>query len=169
MLLQRGWVDKNRLDRQVNMIKITKLLAIVSMLVAISCDRDDGWFGGVPIEVNLIGTWTLEKLVTPTRSLSGAQIGYEEILKSGHETDDDVERVYRNDMLVAKHIWTRVPGTVAKTKTMTVLVTYRGSGLKRLYKIKKQTGQPTVLEASAYLPELGGAADTVKYFYREVW
>jgi len=137
-------------------------------LFGASCERDNGMIAGVPIAVDLIGTWNLEKVVTPTLSLSGAQIGYKEVLKSGHEIDDEVERVYRNDTLFAKHIWTRVPGTVSKTKTMTVQVTYRGTGLKRLYKIKNQTGQPTILEASAYLPELGGAADTVKFFYKQV-
>ncbi|MCF0060058.1 hypothetical protein MUK70_12480 [Dyadobacter chenwenxiniae] len=115
-----------------------------------------------------MGTWNLEKVVTPTGSFSGTQIGYKEILVSGHEVDDEVERVYRNDTLFAKHIWTRVPGTTAKTKDMTVMVTYRGSGLKRFYKIRRALGEPTVLEASAYLPELGGAADTLKFFYKQV-
>ena len=150
------------------MVKLARLLAILTMLTTVSCERDTGMFGGVPIEVNLIGKWALEQIVTPTKSFDSAQIGYKEVLESGHEIDDEVERVYRNDTLFAKHIWSHVPGTVSKTKTMTVIVTYRGSGLKRSYKIRKQTGQPTILEASAYLPELGGNADTVKFFYKEV-
>lgn len=148
------------------MRSLFKLLCFI--LLGASCNRDNGMIGGVPIEVDLMGTWNLEKVVTPTGSFSGAQIGYKEILVSGHEVDDEVERIYRNDTLFSKHIWTRVPGTTAKAKDMTVLVTYRGGSLKRFYKIRRKLGEPTTLEASAYLPELGGAADTVKSFYRQV-
>ena len=142
---------------------------LCAFLLGASCERDNGMIAGVPIEVDLMGTWNLEKIITPTGSYSGSQIGFKEVLVSGHEVDDEVERVYRNDTLFAKHIWTRVPGTTSKAKDMTVMVTYRGSGLKRFFKIRRKLGEPTTLEASAYLPELGGAADTVKFFYKQVW
>jgi len=50
---------------------------------------------------------------------------------------------------------------------MTVSVTYR-YGLKRFYKMHRTVSQPTILEASAYLPEMGGEADTVRYFIKRL-
>lgn len=138
------------------------------MLLTSACERDNGKIGGEPISTRLKGTWNLERIETPTRSLSGSQIGYSELLKKAHEVDDEVERVFRDDTLYAKHIWTRVPGTISKVKTMTVSITYRGSGLKRLYKIIEKVGEPTRLEATDYLPELGEAADSVKFYYKQV-
>ena len=145
------------------------LAMLAPLLLSISsCKPREGWFGGVPIESDLVGTWKLERIVTPNRTVWDKQIGYTEILKSYNKNGDDVEETYRNDTLAGIQYWSRRDWPIAKTKDWTVLVSYR-HGLKRFYKMHRTVSQPTVLEASAYLPEIGTKADTVKYFYREVW
>ncbi|MCF2518964.1 hypothetical protein [Dyadobacter sp. CY351] len=136
-------------------------------LLAGRCQRDDGLTAGGPITMFLLGTWKLDKIVTPTKTLVGSQMGFTEKLLIVYN-DGHFESTFRNDTLTGTEVWRINPAPIAKTKDMTVSITYR-YGLKRLYKIIKQTGQPTLLEASAYLPELGGDADTVKFFYKEVW
>lgn len=140
---------------------------ICLLLIAGRCQRDDGWAPGGPITMYLLGTWELEKVVTPTKTLVGSQIGFSEKLIIKY-SEDHIENTFRNDTLIGTEVWRINPAPIAKTKDMTVSVTYR-YGLKRLYKMHRTVSQPTIIEASAYLPELGGEADTVKYFYREVW
>jgi hypothetical protein len=140
---------------------------ICLLLISGRCQRDDGWTPGGPLTMFLLGTWELEKVVTPTKTLTGNQIGFSERLVIKY-SEDHIENTFRNDTLIGTEVWRINPSPIAKTKDMTVLVTYR-YGLKRFYKLHETVSQPTILEASAYLPELGGEADTVKYFYKEVW
>ena len=128
------------------------------------CERKDDLFAGGPLSTHLGGTWILDKIVTPTRTLTGAQIGFAETMVSKNEADGDVERIIRNDTPYAKHIWARNPAPISSDKHKIVLMSYRG-GLKRFYKITKQSGMPDKLEASDYLPEIGSNADTVTFFY----
>jgi hypothetical protein len=133
-----------------------------------ACEPDEGWTAGGPIDMYLLGTWKLEKVVTPNRTIWDSQIGYSEILKIQNKDGFEIDETFKNDSLVATRFWRREPAPIRKTKDMTVLVTYRYD-LKRLYKMHRKVSEPTILEASAYLPELGGAADTVKFFYKSVW
>ncbi|MCE7072066.1 hypothetical protein LZG74_17245 [Dyadobacter sp. CY327] len=137
------------------------------ILLAGRCGRHDGWTAGGPITMFLLGTWQLEKIVTPSRTLLGSQIGFSEKLVI-ISNDGHIENTFRDDTLTGTEVWRINPAPIAKTKDMTVSISYR-YGLKRFYKLHRTTSQPTILEASAYLPELGAAADTVKYFYKEVW
>ncbi|SKB44874.1 hypothetical protein [Dyadobacter psychrophilus] len=150
-------------------MKYLEKFVVIVFVVAFtgSCDRKDDLFAVGPLAIHLGGTWILEKIVTPTRTLTGAQIGYREKRVDQHEGDDDVERIYRNDTLFAKYIWARNPAPISNKKNKTVLMSYRG-GLKRFFKITKQSGKPSILEASDYLPEIGTARDSVKFFYTQV-
>jgi hypothetical protein len=133
-----------------------------------ACKRNEGWIAGGPVDALLVGTWKLERIVTPTHTVWDKQIGYSEVLKIRNRDGFDIEETYKNDSLVATYYKQRNPVPIAKAKDMTVLITYRYD-LKRFYKMHRTVSQPTILEASAYLPELGGANDTVKFFYKEVW
>ncbi|MCE7063719.1 hypothetical protein [Dyadobacter sp. CY326] len=133
-----------------------------------ACNPREGWRAGIPITSNLIGTWRLEKIVTPTRTLIDKQIGYSEILKIRNEGGFDIDETFKNDTLIETRYWRRNSVPIAKTEDLTVLVTYRYD-IKRFYKMHETVSQPTILEASAYLSEIGGANDTVKFFYKEVW
>jgi hypothetical protein len=143
------------------------LLLTSPFLIVSSCKHGDDLFAGPPLSTHLTGTWILAQIVTPTHKLLGAQIGYAEVIESHHEVDEEVERVYRNDTLFAKHIWARNPGPISNDKDKTVLMSYRG-GLKRFFKISKKSGQADMVEASDYLPEIGTASDTVKFVYVKV-
>ncbi|MCF2487897.1 hypothetical protein [Dyadobacter sp. CY347] len=142
------------------------MISILTILTANGCKRGDDLFAGGPLSTHLNGTWNLEKILTPTRTLTGSQIGYNEKLVQVHEGDDDVDKVYRNDTLYAKHIWARTPGVITNDKKKTVLMSYR-AGLKRFFKIAKQSGKPSTLTASDYLKEVGTAGDTVTFFYSQ--
>ncbi|MCE7063718.1 hypothetical protein [Dyadobacter sp. CY326] len=146
----------------------TFLVVVSLLLLAGRCEESEGWKYGIPITSQLTGTWMLEKVVTPRRTVWDKQIGYSEVLEINYKDGYHVEETFKNDTIVDTQYWGFHPGPVAKTKGMTVLVTYR-YGLKRFYKMHQTVSQPTILEASAYLPELGGAADTVKFFYKQVW
>jgi hypothetical protein len=148
---------------------IKSCVAIGSIfLMAGMCKPREGWRAGEPITTELMSTWKLEKVVTPTQTISDNKLDYSEVLKIGYDGAYHVENTTRNDTLVNTQYWGFHPGPQAKTKDLTILVTYR-YGLKRFYKLHETVSQPTILEASAYLPDLGGEADTVKYFYKEVW
>ncbi|WP_157488160.1 hypothetical protein [Dyadobacter crusticola] len=152
------------------MSKSTRISVLVTLtLLSIgACEPDEGWTPGGPFEVRLFGDWKLEKVVTPTRVLSGTQIGYTETMNITNKGGYDIEEVFRDDTLFNTYYWRRNPAPVAKTKQQTVLVTYRYD-LKRFYKIYSTVGQPATLEATDYLPELGGARDSVKFFYKAIW
>lgn len=147
---------------------LEKFVVIVFVfLFNCGCDRTDDLFAVGPLSAHLVGTWILDRIVTPTRTLTGAQMGLSEKMVHQNEDGDDVERIIRNDTLYAKHICARNPAPISSDKHKTVLMSYRG-GLKRFYKITKQSGKPDRLEASDYLPAIGTAADTVKFFYKQV-
>ncbi|MCF0052791.1 hypothetical protein LXM25_22160 [Dyadobacter sp. LJ53] len=133
-----------------------------------ACEPREGWTGGGPITMFLLGTWKLERVVTPKRTALDTQIGYSEVLKIAYKAGYHIEESYRDDTLSNTQFWQINPSPIAKTKDMTLLISYR-YGLKRFYKMHRTVSQPTILEASAYLPELGGANDTVKFFYKQVW
>lgn len=148
---------------------IKSCIAVGSVcLMAGMCKPTEGWRAGEPITTELLETWKLEKVVTPNKTVFDKQLGYSEVLKISYDSGYHFEETFRNDTLTEKQYWGFHPGPEAKTKDLTILITYR-YGLKRLYKLHETVSQPTILEASAYLPELGGEADTVKYFYKEVW
>ncbi|GGH42587.1 hypothetical protein GCM10007423_39310 [Dyadobacter endophyticus] len=139
-------------------------LILLVIPLFISCERQKGFDAAGPISSYLSGKWQLEKIVSPTQTKIGEQIGYAEILESGNDQEDDYDRIFKDGKLDTTYIWSRNPGTDSDAKKMTVLVNYEG-GIKRFYKIYRQLGKPTTLEASSYLSEVGGAADTVKYYY----
>lgn len=128
------------------------------------CERQKGFDAAGPIASYLAGKWKLEKIVSPTQTKAGNQIGYSETLESGNDQEDDYDRIFRDGKLDTTYIWSRNPGTDSDAKKMTVLVNYEG-GIKRFYKIYRELGKATTIEASAYLSEVGGTADTVKYYY----
>ncbi|KQS28083.1 hypothetical protein [Dyadobacter sp. Leaf189] len=148
--------------------KTTSVGFTLILCLICACDRDDGWDAGVPFESRLFVNWKLEKVVMPTRVLSGTQIGFTEIMNITNKDGYNIEEIFRNDTLFTTYFWRRDPPPIAKTKQQTVLITYR-YGLKRFYKLYSTVGQPSTLEATDYLPELGGDADTVKFYYKQVW
>lgn len=141
-------------------------LILFCYLSLTSCNKPSpGFDAGGPITRYLMGKWILEKVVSPSGTKTGDQIGYTEILLCrGEENVGDADKVFRNDTLVVNKIWSRDPWPVADAKKMTVIVTYT-DGMKRFYKIYQELGKNPVLEASGYLPEIGTAQDSVKYYY----
>lgn len=134
------------------------------MTIFLGCERQKGFDAAGPISSHLVGKWKLEKVVSSTQTKVGEQIGYSETLECGNNQENDYDRIFRDNILDTTYVWSRIPGTDSDAKKMTVLVNYRG-GIKRFYKIYRELGKATTLEASAYLPELEGSADTLKYYY----
>jgi hypothetical protein len=141
-------------------------LVILCWLLLISCNKPTpGFDNNGPISQYLMGNWQLEKVVLPSKTRAGTQIGYTEVLVTGNDGDGNFDKVFRNDTLIDTHFWSKDPWPVADAAKMTVLVTYRG-GLKRSFKIYRELGKDDALEASSYLPQTGSALDSVKYYYK---
>ncbi|HEV7348468.1 hypothetical protein [Telluribacter sp.] len=141
-------------------------LAFLSLLLCLGCEKDSLMDAGGPISRYLRGHWELEKIVTPTRTLTGSQIGYREIVETGNDGTKDYDKVYRNDTLIATYDWTRVPGPTGSAAKMEITINY-WPDIKRFHKIMMEPGLVR-LETSGYVPEIGGAQDTVRYFYRRL-
>ncbi|WP_244822809.1 hypothetical protein [Dyadobacter pollutisoli] len=139
------------------------MIILSLLLTAGRCDPPEGWDAGGPIEMYLHGMWKLIKVVTPTDTLIGSQIGYNEILNNTYKDGIGYDSTFRNDTVFAVHIRLKNPLPVSKTKDMTILMYYRG-GLQRFHKIIR-TNYITTLETSDYLKEVGTDADSVKYIY----
>ncbi|SEI70030.1 hypothetical protein SAMN04487995_1774 [Dyadobacter koreensis] len=140
-------------------------LIILFWLLLGSCNKPSpGFDTGGPITQYLLGSWKLDKVVSPSKTKIGNQIGYTNTFESSNEGNGNFDRVYRNDTLIDTYFWSRDPWPIADATKMTVLVTYRG-GLKRFFKIYRELGKDDVLETSAYLSEIGSAQDSVKYYY----
>ena len=118
---------------------------------------------GGPITRYLGGKWKLDKIVTLSQTKTGSQIGYTQIINVDNDKVNDFEQVYRDSLLISTHIWSRNPWPEASASAMTVLVTY-DDGLKRFFRIHQGLSTIT-LETSDYLPQIGSAQDTVKFFY----
>jgi hypothetical protein len=138
------------------------MLFIVLILVVSGCERDNGFDAGGPITRHLKGRWKLDRIVTPSQTKIASQIGYTEIIESGNNSVEDYDKVFRDDLLVATHIWTRNPAPITNAKNMTITLNYFDRS-KRFITI---TGADlSTYQASAYLPEIGSKQDTVKYYY----
>jgi hypothetical protein len=128
------------------------------LLTAGKCGYDDGWAPGGPTVQNLHGSWELVKIETPTGQRPASQLSYKELLNISGENGYTVDKT---------QYWFGNP--TAKNADMSFLVNYRYDNLKRFYKVKMEPGHPFELQATEYLVEIGGAADSVKYYYQEVW
>jgi hypothetical protein len=147
-------------------MKTNAVSLLLVLTLCLSCKRtDDGFDAGGPISRYLLGRWQLEKVITPSGTKTGPQIGYAEIYEHGNDNVDNYDKVFRDGSLVATYTWLRPPATVSKAQDMTVIVSYWGSaGAKRYFKIRRDPVK-TTLEATAYVTELGSAQDSVRYFY----
>lgn len=143
------------------------LLVIPSAISLICCEPKKDFIYGRPGEGMLRGTWILEKVVTPSKTMVGMQIGFE-TLKFENINGSKTDQTYRNDLLVESHIWAKTPGPVVDGPEKTIIRSY-SDGLKRFHKITVDVGKPTILEVSQYLKEFGSAADTITYYYSQDW
>jgi hypothetical protein len=142
-------------------------LVILTLILPFSCKRgNDGFDAGGPIARYLHGRWQLEKVVTPSGTKTGAQIGYSEIIETGNNQVEDYDKIFRNGSLITTYVWSRSPAPIAQASDMTVTVTY-DNGVKRFFKIKQEPGK-TTLETSGYLSQIGTAQDSVRYHYISV-
>lgn len=116
-----------------------------------------------PITRYVHGNWKLVKIVTASQVKSDTQIGYTETILSGNDQVQDYDRVFRDGKLIASYTWSRT-APIVNESDMTVIISYN-EGVKRFFKIRQEPGQ-TMLETSDYLPELGTARDSIRYFYR---
>ena len=144
-------------------MKKTLLFASFLLLGCGGCFRDNGFDAGGPITRHMMGRWQLEKVVAPSGTKVGAQIGYTEILENENDGDGDYIKIYRNDSLVSFHSERRNPPPIAKARDMTAIITY-DTGLKRYFKIRQDPTRST-LETSAFVSEIGSAQDSVRYHY----
>jgi hypothetical protein len=142
-------------------------LIIAVLPLVIGCKREhEGFDAGGPITRYLIGRWQLEKVVAPSGIRTGAQIGYSEIVEIGNDQVDDYEKTFRDGALTANYTWVRLPAPVANSKDKTMTISYSG-GQKRFYKIREDASK-TTLEASAYLVQVGGVQDSIRYHYYRI-
>jgi hypothetical protein len=140
-------------------------LGCLFVLVASACEKDNGTMdAGGPITRYIHGNWQLVKLVTPSQTKVGTQIGYLETMVSGNDQVKDYDHIFHDGQLVASYTWSR-GAPVVNASEMTVIMSY-DEGVKRFFKIRQEPGQ-TTLEASGYLTELGTPQDSVKYFYSQ--
>ncbi|MBD2705749.1 hypothetical protein IC229_34405 [Spirosoma sp. BT702] len=133
------------------------------LLVATGCKKNIGFDAGGPITQYLIGKWSLEKVVSPTGTKLGSQIGYTEVVEIGNQ-NGNYDKVFRNDTLLFTDRWLNTPAPEANAKTMTITVFYFSHG-KRLFK-HTGAGEHRMIEASAYLPMNNAQPDTIRYFYQ---
>ncbi|GAB3908916.1 hypothetical protein GCM10028803_45530 [Larkinella knui] len=140
---------------------------VLSFLLPSGCKREnEGFDPGGPITRYLQGRWQLEKIVAPSGTKTGSQIGYTEIIESGNNQVEDYDKIFRNGSLINTYVWSRSAAPILNASDMTVTLTY-DNGVKRFFKIKQQPGK-TTLETSGYLSQIGAAQDSVKYHYISV-
>jgi hypothetical protein len=140
------------------------LIILVSLsLMAGRCEPPDGWFYSGPMRPYLTGKWRLQQVVTPTDTLIGSQIGYNEVLSYTHDSKIGLDSIFRNDTLFAVHVRLQHMNPVLNNDSMNVLIYYEG-GLQRFQKVILNDYM-TKLEASDYLKKVGSDADSVKYIY----
>ena len=133
--------------------------------VLVSCfGPPEGYDASGPITQYLHGRWKLEKVVTPSGTKTGSQIGYIEIIETGNDGEGNYDKVFRNDSLIATYEWLRRP--IANSSDMTVQVSYVG-WVTRYFKIRRGPDR-TTLETSGYVSEIGSAEDSIRYHYVSV-
>lgn len=137
----------------------------VAVLLASCIGPQEGFDAGGPISRYLLGRWQLEKVVAPSGTKMGTQIGYTEIIETGNDRSRDYDKVFRNDSLIATYEWLRTPYS-ASTSKMTVTLSYTG-WVTRHIKIRRGPDR-TTLETSGYVSEIGSAEDSVRYHYVRV-
>ena len=149
---------------------VTILLIVSSCVLLVGCFKrdDDVLPDNSPVSSLLAGTWILEKVVTPTKVLTGSQIGYSEKLTISSVNGYMADQIYRDDTLFATNFRAGYIKPVQSAKNRTVLMHYR-DGRKRFFRITIVLRERTILEASQYLHELGGKADSIKYYYSQNW
>ncbi|GHB71269.1 hypothetical protein [Persicitalea jodogahamensis] len=131
--------------------------------VLVSCfGPPEGYDAGGPITQYLHGRWKLEKVVTPSGTKTGFQIGYIEIIETGNNGEGNYDKVFRNDSLIATYEWLRTPYS-ASTSNMTVTLSYVG-WVTRHIRIRRGPDR-TTLETTGYVSEIGSAEDSVRYHY----
>lgn len=148
------------------MKNIIGLFAIMIPLT-ISCKKENpGFDPGGPVTGYLMGSWQLEKVVSPSGTKTGTQIKYSEIVEIGNDNVEDFEKTFRNGSLVVTYTRLRTPPPISNAKDLTMTIFYFG-GKKRYYKVRQDPSK-TTLEASDYLTEIGSPQDTVRYFYSRI-
>ncbi|CAG5068226.1 hypothetical protein DYBT9623_00955 [Dyadobacter sp. CECT 9623] len=90
------------------------------------------------------------------------------MLEIDNREQQDIDYTFQDDSLVNTQNWSADTQPVIDEALNTILVTYR-SDLKRFYKLHVRVGLPHKLEATDYVKEIGSAADSVKFYYTEVW
>lgn len=137
-------------------------LIFVAFVLASCIGPQEGFDASGPISQYLMGRWQLKKVVTPSGTKMGSQIGYTEIIESGNDGNGNYDKVFRNDSLIATYEWLRNPYS-ASTSKMTVTVSY-DNWTTRYFKIRRGPDRVT-LETSGYVSKIGSAEDSVRYHY----
>jgi hypothetical protein len=142
------------------------IIIIILILSIVGCEKSDSGFtdAGEPVSVYLVGKWELKKIENTKTSKIMTQLAYMEILENGNENGEDFNKVYKNGVLIDTYIRARSRGTEESVKNMTVLDRFRNDKV-RFYRIVNANTGNISIEASAYLQEVGIAADTLKYYY----
>jgi hypothetical protein len=150
-----------------NKLIINLSFLMLILFTQLSCKREhEGFDAGGPITRHLLGRWQLEKVVGPSGTRIGAQIGYSEIVEIGNDQVDDYEKTFKDGSLTVTHTRVRSPAPVANAKDMTMTMFYFG-GQKRFYKVRQDPSK-TTLEASAYLNEISSVQDSIRYHYYRI-
>ena len=138
-------------------------LTIISLVFLGSCKKSNELFdAGGPVTRYLVGRWTLVKVVTPSKTKSDTQIGYNQIMLIGNDGINDYDKIFKDSILIATHKWG--PTASGSAATSTVIINYT-DGLQRSFKILQNAGE-TMLQASDYLTKVSSPQDTVIYYYK---
>jgi hypothetical protein len=134
-------------------------------LLLLGCKKEnEGFDAGGPITRYLTGRWQLEKVVSPSGTKTGSQIGYEEIFQHGNDNVENYDKVFRNGSLASTYTWLRSPSPVSNAQDMTMIISYWEGSKKQYFKIR-QDATKSALEASGYIDQIGSSQDTVRYHY----
>ena len=157
-----------KISRFLETSRLLHLLFVIVFALAIeSCKPREDFIYGAPGEGMLNGTWILERIVTPSKTVVVGKSG-SETLKFESVNGFKTDNIYHEDSLAESHTWTKTPWPVVKGSDKTIIVSYR-DGSKRFHRIIVVVGEPTILEATQYVKELGSVADSIKYYYSQNW
>lgn len=144
-----------------NQLKLWRPVLLFSLVTLQACPIGSP----PPIGGDLDGRWDLYKIVTPTRTMTPATLGYRQDMNLTGDGSSGYAVFYRNDTLHSKFTRDR---TFEETdnRRNTVIDRYYNVGYIKYYLKYNQQNVVTELETSEFLKQYTQQADSVRYFYK---
>lgn len=143
-------------------------IALICLASFASCKKKSSLLEQEFVGVFTGQKWKLVKIESPhTLALTGSQIGYTEILEHVSQSDDDFDKVWRNDTLFHAYRLKRTHIPIVDSQNQTFTYFYDFGFTRRHFKIAGNLNDPVnaTLIASAYLNDSINQPDTVTYYY----